>query len=213
MSKITSFSLIFFLASLSSVVVQARLNPPQDGSHTISALTVRLPRDENVRYELTASGPSAFQWRSLNEVVARIEKEVTSEESASYGSSSTTQMQAHSVATLAIGSDALSWSQQELKTSIIASSKQEGTNALVELPCDVFVTKISRLEVVTPIRSIYVGEHFTLAVLGYDQAGNLFSGLEGITFAWEIKDENIVTIERKKKLYFYALYSIILLLN
>eukprot|EP00392_Amoebophrya_sp_AT5.2_P013456 g13579.t1 len=59
-------------------------------------------------------------------------------------------------------------------------------------PCDVYVSDINELDIVTPARRINVDDVDQLAVQGYDAERNLFTSLEGIAFDWRIRDHNIL---------------------
>ncbi len=52
--------------------------------------------------------------------------------------------------------------------------------------CEGRVAKVSRIEILTKLRTIDVGNIETLEILGYDQDGNVFSTLEGMRFEWTI---------------------------
>ncbi|CAD7927335.1 unnamed protein product [Amoebophrya sp. A120] len=73
------------------------------------------------------------------------------------------------------------------KSIIFAKDPQTGSK-----PCDVYVSDIQDLEIVTPARRINVDDVDQLAVQGYDAERNLFTSLEGISFDWRIRDHNIL---------------------
>ena len=50
--------------------------------------------------------------------------------------------------------------------------------------CESRVAKVARIEILTKLRTIDVGNVETLQVLGYDEEGNVFSTLEGMRFEW-----------------------------
>lgn len=55
------------------------------------------------------------------------------------------------------------------------------------------ISKIQKIEILTKLRTIDVGDIQVLEVLGYDPEGNVFSTLEGVRFNWKIEqNENIL---------------------
>ena len=54
------------------------------------------------------------------------------------------------------------------------------------LRCEVYISHISEISMVTRVRRIGVGEVETLAVEGSDVFGNIFSSLEGLKFTWKV---------------------------
>lgn len=66
----------------------------------------------------------------------------------------------------------------------IVSAKDSKTG--LDLRSEIHVTTLSRLEVVTRIRRLSVGEVEAIQVQGYDRFGNTFSTLEGMEFKWEV---------------------------
>ena len=58
-----------------------------------------------------------------------------------------------------------------------------------ELRSEVYVSVVSRLELVTRIRRLAVGEVEGIQIQGFDRVGNTFSTLEGMEFVWEISTE------------------------
>ena len=61
-----------------------------------------------------------------------------------------------------------------------------------ELRSEILVSSISRLEIVTRVRRLSLGELEAIQVQGYDRFGNTFSSLEGLEFRWDISDEAIL---------------------
>lgn len=74
------------------------------------------------------------------------------------------------------------------KTIISAKDKQSHQ----EIRCEVYVAEIKKVDVVMPARRINVEDTDTLYVQAFDEQGNLFSSLEGLSFDWRIRDQNIL---------------------
>lgn len=54
------------------------------------------------------------------------------------------------------------------------------------------IAKVQKIEILTKLRTIDVGDLSVLEIIGYDKEGNSFSSLEGLRFEWSIQqDENI----------------------
>lgn len=71
------------------------------------------------------------------------------------------------------------------------------------------VAKIHRVEILTKLRTIDVGDVEILEVLGYDQEGNVFSTLEGVRFEWSIaakEAKNLELISIKVKINVWGKY-------
>ncbi|CAD7938276.1 unnamed protein product [Amoebophrya sp. A25] len=79
------------------------------------------------------------------------------------------------------------------KSTVFARDAEQGGKA-----CDVYVSDIYELEIVTPVRRINVEDVDQLSVLGYDKERNIFNTLEGIAFNWRIQDENKLAHVRMK---------------
>ena len=60
------------------------------------------------------------------------------------------------------------------------------TNRGDSLKCEVKVGRISRLEILTTVKSFRVLDHQKLYAQAFDEDGNVFSGLEGLRFRWHI---------------------------
>ena len=60
------------------------------------------------------------------------------------------------------------------------------TNRGESLKCEVKVGRISRLEILTTVKSFRVLDHQKLYAQAFDEDGNVFSGLEGLRFRWHI---------------------------
>eukprot|EP00808_Paulinella_micropora_P020356 g25782.t1 len=58
--------------------------------------------------------------------------------------------------------------------------------------CEVFVDRISRLEMLTNTRRVNVGEYESLQLQAYDNQNNYFTTLEGMRFEWFNTAENIL---------------------
>ncbi|KAJ5070893.1 nuclear pore membrane glycoprotein [Anaeramoeba ignava] len=87
---------------------------------------------------------------------------------------------------------ATSKSSDRTSAMIYAEEKVSGQ----VLRCEVFVDKITKIEILTRSRTIYVDSSIELLeVQGYDSEGNVFSSLSGISFDWEInsKGKNILS--------------------
>lgn len=57
------------------------------------------------------------------------------------------------------------------------------------LRCDVIIDSITRLEIVTTTRELYVEEApEEFEVRAYDDIGNEFSSLDGLKFEWQLED-------------------------
>lgn len=52
------------------------------------------------------------------------------------------------------------------------------------------IASIARIEILTKLRTIDVGDIQVLEVLGYDSEGNVFSSLEGMRFEWSIQQND-----------------------
>lgn len=67
------------------------------------------------------------------------------------------------------------------------------------------ISKIHKIEILTKMRTIDVGDIQVLEVLGYDPEGNCFSTLEGLHFTWKIEQsENILEfLSTKVKRFFF----------
>jgi len=57
------------------------------------------------------------------------------------------------------------------------------------------VAKVHRIEIMTKLRTIDVGDVEILEVLGYDKEGNVFSTLEGMRFEWTIQADQASNLE------------------
>ena len=63
------------------------------------------------------------------------------------------------------------------------------------LRCESRVAKVHRIEIMTKLRTIDVGDVEILEVLGYDKEGNVFSTLEGMRFEWSIQANETSNLE------------------
>lgn len=64
------------------------------------------------------------------------------------------------------------------------------------------ISKIQKIEILTKLRTIDVGDIQVLEVLGYDPEGNVFSTLEGVRFHWKIEQsENILEFLTTKVIF------------
>ena len=63
------------------------------------------------------------------------------------------------------------------------------------LRCESRVAQIHRIEILTKLRTIEVGDIEILEVIGYDEEGNSFSTLEGLRFEWTIRQEDSQNLE------------------
>jgi len=61
--------------------------------------------------------------------------------------------------------------------------------------CESRIAKVARIEILTKLRTIDVGNVETLEVLGYDEEGNVFSTLEGMRFEWTISPSESSNLE------------------
>lgn len=52
------------------------------------------------------------------------------------------------------------------------------------------ISKIHKIEILTKLRTIDVGDVQVLEVLGYDPEENVFSTLEGLRFNWKIEQSD-----------------------
>lgn len=66
----------------------------------------------------------------------------------------------------------------------IVSAREKNLGA--ELRSEVYLSSISRLELVTRIRRLSVGEVEAIQIQGFDRFGNTFSTLEGMEFKWDM---------------------------
>lgn len=57
------------------------------------------------------------------------------------------------------------------------------------------MAKVHRIEIMTKLRTIDVGDVEILEVLGYDKEGNVFSTLEGMRFEWTIQADQASNLE------------------
>lgn len=57
------------------------------------------------------------------------------------------------------------------------------------------MAKVHRIEIMTKLRTIDVGDVEILEVLGYDKEGNVFSTLEGMRFEWTIQTDQASNLE------------------
>lgn len=54
------------------------------------------------------------------------------------------------------------------------------------------IAKVQKIEILTKLRTIDVGDLSVLEIIGYDKEGNSFSSLEGLRFEWSIQqDDNV----------------------
>ncbi|KAL4472934.1 hypothetical protein ABPG72_007811 [Tetrahymena utriculariae] len=51
------------------------------------------------------------------------------------------------------------------------------------------IAKVQKIEILTKLRTIDVGDLSVLEIIGYDKEGNSFSSLEGLRFEWSIQQE------------------------
>ena len=58
------------------------------------------------------------------------------------------------------------------------------------LKCEVKLSKIRKLEILTTVKSFRVQDYQTLIAQAYDEEGNVFSSLEGLRFKWQIVNGN-----------------------
>jgi hypothetical protein len=52
------------------------------------------------------------------------------------------------------------------------------------------IAQVHKIEILTKLRTIDVGDIQVLEVLGYDLEGNVFSSLEGMRFEWNIQQND-----------------------
>ena len=73
------------------------------------------------------------------------------------------------------------------------------------------ISKIHKIEILTKLRTIDVGDVQVLEVLGYDPEENVFSTLEGLKFNWKIEqNENILEfMPTKVKKFLYQIKTIL----
>jgi hypothetical protein len=65
-------------------------------------------------------------------------------------------------------------------------------NTGIILRCEARVAVINRLDVITRLRTIDVGNLETVEVMGFDHLGNSFSSLEGLKFQWKITQTDLL---------------------
>ena len=58
------------------------------------------------------------------------------------------------------------------------------------LRCEAKTAFIKRIEIMTKLRSIDVGNYESLELLGYDDEGNVFTTLEGVRFDWLLTENS-----------------------
>lgn len=56
-----------------------------------------------------------------------------------------------------------------------------------ELKCESRVAEISRIEILTTLRTVQVQNYETFELIGYDRLHNAFSTLEGVYFSWTLE--------------------------
>lgn len=136
-------------------------------TRSINEVNVLLPfsRETKVEYELTTSG-GCYTWRStLPQVI-----------SVSGGSEECSESAKLRVETVE-PDDRVVW--------IMATDKSTGAEVRVEAR----VEQLVRIEILTKLRTIEVGDLATLELIGFDIQGNAFSTLEGLRFEWTLSSQ------------------------
>ena len=57
------------------------------------------------------------------------------------------------------------------------------------MKCEARVAEIKKIEIITKMRTLDVGDYETFELLGYDDKGNAFTTLEGLRFNWWIEQD------------------------
>ncbi len=70
------------------------------------------------------------------------------------------------------------------------------------------MAKVHRIEIMTKLRTIDVGDVEILEVLGYDKEGNVFSTLEGMRFEWTIQTDQASNLELVSLKVIFPLFAI-----
>lgn len=58
------------------------------------------------------------------------------------------------------------------------------------LKCEARIAEIVKIEIITKMRTLDVGDYETFELIGYDSQGNAFTSLEGLKFSWWIEQPN-----------------------
>ena len=77
------------------------------------------------------------------------------------------------------------------KALVLASE----TTSKFELRSEILVSAITRLEVITRVRRLAIGELEAIQVQGYDRFGNTFSSLEGLEFEWTLDEKKLKIVK------------------
>lgn len=159
-------SLVLTLANSQTIGTEPR-------RRQISQINLLLPilgaiqPDREVSYVLEAT-EGCYEWRSSRPDLLTIE-ELPDEGQEGCSSKAKVRVQA----------------QDEAKNTILVTAEDKDDHEV--LKCEARIARIERLDILTRVRTIDVGDSETLELIGYDSKGNAFTTLEGLRFGWNIE--------------------------
>ena len=98
------------------------------------------------------------------------------------------------------------------RVAIVKASKYPPslqTSSSPSASCEVFISSIDKIKLQTTVRKLTIGELETLQVDAFDNEGNLFSSLTGLSFIW--KQEGLKTSKKQYVLVVFIVFLNILL--
>ncbi|KAL6059537.1 Fibronectin type-III domain-containing protein [Balamuthia mandrillaris] len=174
-----------------------------DRDLAISHPTLLLPHitaSTKVSFTLEAYN-GCFKWTSRNPEIASV-RPIYSDEAPSSSLSSPDNTHKHSddrergCSSRALVVSESSAATERLSTWLQAEDVLSGR----VLRCEVFTDRITNIELLTTTRSMYRDDIEMLSIQAFDNDGNLFSTVEGLTFQWSIIPETFAQASSVLKL-------------